>query len=478
MLYFNSKISFLNISIWIALLLLMLGLSIKYTGDVSEFILIYLNVAIVSAVLILPKNKDLFDPFHLFSLFYMMFIASAYVLRINGFDNNYFLSTVSFYSDLDSLFLYGLVALLVSYVSAFFGYYFFSENNSLSKPIYSRAFESKTIIYIAVMLYGIGVVNFVLNVIIISSGDIIVFYKTISMRFYDFQKPVTTLGYHCMYIACYIFFISAMQKNKLSITVGFLIALSFIMMLSNGRIGQSIFYITTFFIIYYYYNGRYKLNFIYSLLGILLILVGVSVYGLRIASSLSINSANNEFDFSSYIHEFISVDYLSHILFEKGYTPNFALLMKVIDSWSYDIGYMYGATILHPIFSFASPNVFGLVEMPAVLAKQQWYMHTQDGNLPVTGIGEMYVNFSYMGFIFGMFLFGALGALIRNFMVRTRSAIFLIFYAKFIIGFYMLYPKGELNNLSLFWMLFPSISIYIIILFIKNFNKRALESRI
>ncbi|MEV3819187.1 hypothetical protein, partial [Aeromonas dhakensis] len=207
-------------------------------------------------------------------------------------------------------------------------------------------------------------------------------------------------------------------------------------------------------------------------LGMLLVLVGISVYGLRIASSLSVNTADDSFELSTYISEFLSFDYLSHILFDKGYTPNFALLMKVIDSWSYDIGYMYGSTILHPIFNFVSPNVFGLVEMPAVLAKQQWYMHTQDGNLPVTGIGEMYVNFSYMGFVFGMFLFGALGAFIRNLMVKTRSAIFLIFYAKFIIGFYMLYPKGELNNLSIFWMLFASLIIYIIV----NLNSR-LSSR-
>lgn len=472
MLYFNYKFSYFNLSVWSIILLLTLTLLNSYPGEGIEFALIFFSFAIVSAFLILPKNKDLFDPFYLFSLCYVTFIASAYILRVNGLNNNHFISTTNFYNNIDTVYMYGLIALIVSYISALTGYCFFSTNSRVYKPFHSSAFDSKTIFYIAVFLYVIGFVNFMINIFIISSGDIVLYYKTISMRYYDFQGPVTTLGYHSMYIACYIFFISAMQNRKLNTMISIIVISSFIIMISNGRIAQSIFYLTTFLIIYYYYNGSYKLNVRYSFLGMLLVLVGISVYGLRIASSLSLNTVDGGFELSTYISEFLSFDYLSHILFDKGYTPNFALLMKVIDSWSYDIGYMYGSTILHPIFNFVSPNVFGLVEMPAVLAKQQWYMHTQDGNLPVTGIGEMYVNFSYMGFIFGMFLFGALGALIRNLMIKTRSAIFLIFYAKFIIGFYMLYPKGELNNLSVFWMLFPSISIYIIAIVVNKLKYR------
>ncbi|HHQ4574538.1 TPA: O-antigen polymerase [Aeromonas hydrophila] len=453
-------------------MLLILTLLNSYPGEGIEFALIFFSFAVVLAFLILPKNKDLFDPFYLFSLCYVTFIASAYILRVNGLNNNHFISTTRFYNNIDTVYMYGLIALIISYISALTGYCFFSTGSRVYKPFHSSAFDSKTIFYIAVFLYAIGFVNFIVNIFFISSGDIFLYYKTISMRYYDFQGPVTTLGYHSMYIACYIFFISAMQNRKLSTMISTLIMASFIIMISNGRIAQSIFYLTTFLIIYYYYNGSYKLNVRYSFLGILLVLIGIGVYGLRIASSLSLNTIDGSFELSMYISQFLSFDYLSNILFDKGYTPNFALLMKVIDSWSYDIGYMYGATLLHPIFNFFSPNVFGFVEMPAVLAKQQWYMHTQDGNLPVTGIGEMYVNFSYMGFIFGMFLFGALGALIRNLMVKTRSAIFLIFYSKFIIGFYMLYPKGEFNNFSVFWMLFPSISIYIIAIVINKLKYR------
>ncbi len=32
---------------------------------------------------------------------------------------------------------------------------------------------------------------------------------------------------------------------------------------------------------------------------------------------------------------------------------------------------------------------------PSVMIKQVWYSHLQGGNLPPTGIGEMYANFGF-----------------------------------------------------------------------------------
>ncbi|WP_345893266.1 O-antigen polymerase [Aeromonas sp. 2HA2] len=447
--------------VWIMCSIMSLGLMFYFPGRPLEFMFIYMSF--ISVLFFLITNKDIFEPFYLFSLYYLSLIASSFILRLYGFENNNFMSTVYFYNDVDDLYFIGVVSVFISYLSAWAGYSIFNSKNEMPKPIEVKAIGSNYVFFIAVAFYAIGVCNFVLNIVILYDGDLLAYYKNISMRAYDFQKSVTTLGYQFMYVGTYILFISSLQKNKTSVLVFLAIIISFLISISNGRISQSIFYMATFFIINYYYNGKSKLNRKYVLFGAIGVLVGISMYIVRFASSLYVNAVNDDFLLSEFINNAINVDFLIGALFERGNLPNFPVFLKVIDSWSKDIGHMYGVTILHPLFSFISPNVFGLVEMPANLAKEQWYLHLPTGSLPVTGLGEMFVNFSYAGFIFGMFLFGALGAFIRNLTIKSRSGIFLIFYAKFSIGFYMLYPKGELNNLSLFWMLFASLVIYIII---------------
>jgi oligosaccharide repeat unit polymerase len=462
--------------VWIICSIMSLGLMFYFPGRPLEFMFIYMSFISVLFFLITKKNKDIFEPFYLFSLYYLSLIAASFILRLYGFENNNFMSTVYFYNDVDDLYLIGVVSVFISYLSAWAGYSIFNSKNEIPKPIEVKAIGSNYVFFIAVAFYAIGVCNFVLNIVMLYDGDLLAYYKNISMRAYDFQKSVTTLGYQFMYVGTYIFFMRALQKKKMSVLVSLAILVSFLISISNGRISQSIFYMATFFILYYYYSGKYKLNRQYMLFGAIGVLFGISMYIFRFASSLYVNAVNDDFLLFDFISNAINVDFLVGALFEKGNLPNFPVLLKVIDSWSQDIGHMYGVTILHPIFNFISPNVFGFIEMPANLAKEQWYLHLPTGSLPVTGPGEMFANFSYAGFLLGMFLFGALGAFIRNLTIKSKSGIFLIFYAKFSIGFYMLYPKGELNNLSLFWMLFPSLVIYIIIHLISRLSSRRLHS--
>ncbi|MCY1458080.1 hypothetical protein D9M71_754330 [compost metagenome] len=69
-----------------------------------------------------------------------------------------------------------------------------------------------------------------------------------------------------------------------------------------------------------------------------------------------------------------------------------------------------------------------------------------------------------------MFLFGSLGASIYNFAARQGSNIFLIFYAKFAVGFFMLYPKGEFNNFGFLWMAIHPFSIWLLIKFLDRLH--------
>ncbi|WP_265454690.1 hypothetical protein, partial [Aeromonas salmonicida] len=162
------------------------------------------------------------------------------------------MSTVYFYNDVDDLYFIGVVSVFISYLSAWAGYSIFNSKNEMPKPIEVKAIGSNYVFFIAVAFYAIGVCNFVLNIVILYDGDLLAYYKNISMRAYDFQKSVTTLGYQFMYVGTYILFISSLQKNKTSVLVFLAIIISFLISISNGRISQSIFYMATFFIINYY----------------------------------------------------------------------------------------------------------------------------------------------------------------------------------------------------------------------------------
>ena len=130
--------------------------------------------------------------------------------------------------------------------------------------------------------------------------------------------------------------------------------------------------------------------------------------------------------------------------------------MKIIDSWAEDVGFLYGQSLLKPFITFLPtslrPEILGY--SLGLTIKETWYLGIRGGGLPPTGIGEMYMNFGVLGPFIGMFIFGAFCAWIYNFMRKTKSYWILVMYSQILIGFIMIYAKGEFSNLKL-WYVIP-----------------------
>ncbi|MCY1270438.1 oligosaccharide repeat unit polymerase [compost metagenome] len=442
-----------------------------YPGNLEEFILLWGVFLLASGYLLLQKTINLFEPFYLFSAYYLTFIFSAVALRFGGFENNAFISNTTFYNNIEDTFSWCVLYISAGYLFALIGYRALATNRIITIDLIVAGKHQQILKLVAYALFFSGMANFSYNVITLYSGNIIEYYKNISMRLYDFKDGGTTLGYHFIYIAVYILFLIDLDRKKISLSTYALVFAAVAVFASQGRIFQTLTFIMSFVVLYYYSMGAARLNARMVLLGFGIAVSGLVFYLLRYASSLSYNQGLGDYGgLASFLAESFTVDNLLNFSVGMGNLPNFAVLMKVVDSWSRDIGYMWGLTLLYPLADFMPSFFDEAIGMPAVLTKNQWYEHVAGGTLPVTGIGEMYLNFGIAGPVLGMFLFGSLGASIYNFAARQGSNIFLIFYAKFAVGFFMLYPKGEFNNFGFLWMAIHPFSIWLLIKFLDRLH--------
>ena len=442
-----------------------------YPGTFEEFVLLWGVFLLISGYLLLQKTINCFEPFYLFSAYYLTLIFSAITLRVSGLENNIFISSTSFHGNIEETFFLCALYTSIGYLFALIGYKLFATKKIIAIKSIATQRHRTILRLVAYVLLALGLTNFSYNVITLYSGNLLEYYKNISMRFYDFKDGGSTLGYHLIYIAVYIFFLIDLDRKKISLSTCVLVLVAIAIFASQGRIFQTLIFIMSFVVSYYYSMGAVKLNTRMMLLGSIIAVSGFVFYILRYASSLSYNQGLDGYNgLASFIAESFTIDNFLNLSVGMGNLPNFAILMKVVDSWPHDIGYMWGLTLLYPFADFM-PSVFdATIGMPAVLTKNQWYGHIAGGTLPVTGIGEMYLNFGIVGPTLGMFFFGSLGAGIYNLAVKRGGSIFLIFYAKFAVGFFMLYPKGEFNNFSLLWMAIHPLSIWLLIKFLDRLH--------
>jgi hypothetical protein len=177
-----------------------------------------------------------------------------------------------------------------------------------------------------------------------------------------------------------------------------------------------------------------------------------------------INQANT--NFTEFVSEKLDYSQFTQSLIEKGNIPNIPILMKIIDSWESEIGFMYGKSLVMWILNFIPMSKTGLLP-PSELIKEVWYPSIEGGALPPTGYGEMYANFGFLGIFFGMFAFGLLMAYAYNMLNKYNNMWYLLIFINLSVFFFSVYPKGEFDNMSLYLFL-PYVFTYICILFLNQ----------
>lgn len=442
-------------------------LSVGLRAQDVSMILLTILFLVLSGYFVFQRRVNLFEPFTLFTLYYLAVFVVALYLYLVDISNSDYIDTTSFYHDSGFLFKITIVYCIFGYLCAFCGYKTFVRRGH---PLinFKDGVSLKIVKLFIPPFVLVGVTNFLYNVYVYAGGDLLNYMQNISVRKYEFEEGGTTLGYLFVYTACYLWFYVLLKQRKMSYLFMLLLILAFLMKVSTGRIFSSVSFVMSFVAIYYLVSikggGDYHKNSRYILAFVLMGIVSLVFYFLRVASSLLYNHLVPSGWLATAI-QFIDLETIFHFIIVKGNLPNIPILMKIVDSWGTDIGFLYGESLLSWAYQFLPSSLRPIDYRPSDMIKNIWYPHIIGGALPPTGIGEMYANFGVLGPFIGMFIFGSFVALLKNLLFKFNNYWYLAIYVQIAIGFVMIYPKGEFDNLSPLFVLPILFSLILIKIF-------------
>lgn len=432
------------------------------SGEYLEaYIYSWLLFDFIVGFVFLQKKIIFYDPMVLYSLYNLFTVFDIWYLIGTEMNTSLFIYTTTFYTSPFAAFGKAAKYYFIAYCFLIVGYTIFSSTTTTNagKINYEIKTKKNSMYDLSIFLLLLaGCLNFYYNNFILGTS----FFKNIgnlSRNLELIEKQSTTVGYFFAIVAL-VLYIST--KNILKNSLFYIMfVLVFLFKLSTGRIFGSLILLVCllyFKDMYYRTNNGNSIGFFKFFL---IAVMGIVIYFFR--AYLGVMQEYSSF--FSFISKNLSI--LLYFIFDKGNVPNVPLFMKIIDSWEYDIGFQYGKTFLAPIvglfsnFRLCSKEAL-LDFMPAVMAKNMWYLHVPSGNLPVTGVGECYLNFGIFGITVLMFVFGVIIAKINNFLLicKNRHISYMIIY--FFISFWVLYPKGEINNIDLLLPLFYFFVVVII----------------
>lgn len=395
------------------------------------------------------KRMILFEPFSIFTAYYTTTIPAAIYLKYSSFDRSLYITSTSFVHEIENLFALSLLYLIIGYLSAMTGYLVFVKHRTID----IRFDENLPIGLVKVVIFCfalVAILNFGYNIWYFAGGNVALYFSNVSIRALEFsEKGGTTLGYLFGYVAAYCWLYLLLRNQKRSWLFGMFFFVTVSMRVSTGRITQTVAYVMSFLVILYFVKFKQwsKQHFKIVVIAVVICLFATLFYFARITSSLIYNRELDS-SWTANIISYLDWETLMHYAVDRGNVPNIPILMKIIDSWEEDIGYLWGSSLFSGLYGFIPSTLRPKHYQPSHKIKNVWYSDVIGGSLPPTGVGEMYANFGFLGPIGGMFVFGALIAIFYNFLAKYGSYWFLVIYSQVVLGFVMIFPKGEFDNLS------------------------------
>jgi oligosaccharide repeat unit polymerase len=385
-------------------------------------------------------GENIVEPVMLFSIYNILTVFTIWYLILTDMKETHFISHTHFYSNKYWLLSISSFYLFVGNISMLLGYFFARKCYKIQEDIiYKYDIHSVIANIFIIALILIGLLNYLYNYIVyVKRFTLINIYHGALL----IQENSTTLGYTLAQIGLYIYLIEKKQNNQKLNLFSIMLCMAVVFLrASKLRVIETLCLMITIFFLVKRPDSKKSFLF-FSIIGI----IGIVFYYMRMFSSISPINRDIRYFFDNL------VDYIQYGLFYKGNTPNIAIMMKVIDSWGRDIGYMYGKSFLIPFGSIFPRRLFRFDSSfyPVFLAKETWYKDLpQGGAYPMPGISEMYANFSIGGPIMGMFLFGIMGGVLYNWYKKRTTYLKYLIYLNITLTFFMFYPKIEFSNLNL-----------------------------
>lgn len=427
---------------------------------------ILLLVFFILCSFILTEKFVFFEPITLFNLYNILALVGFLYYYFEGFYKSKYIQNAEFSNDLELLFTKSIYYYLIGYVMTLIGYYTLRKKNNMQFRIQIRDYRVYKLIIQSFL--ALCYLNFGFIVLKFAGGNVVRYFQNVAVRTHEFEDGGgTTIFYNLGYLAIYLwqFMDFKLKRSRWLFLLNFLIV--FAIKFSTGRITQTLFFLISvialeYFLRYDFYKKHTrKILFSFSIFGS----VAILMYFYRLYSSVVfINQANT--NFTEFVSEKLDYSQFTESLIEKGNIPNIPILMKIIDSWESEIGFMYGKSLVMWILNFIPMSKTGLLP-PSELIKEVWYPSIEGGALPPTGCGELYANFGFFGIIFGMLAFGLLMAYTYNMLNKYNNMWYLLIFINLSVFFFSVYPKGEFDNMSLYLFL-PYVFTYICILFLNQ----------
>ena len=152
------------------------------------------------------------------------------------------------------------------------------------------------------------------------------------------------------------------------------------------------------------------------------------------------------------------IEKIMYYAFDCGYTVNMAIFPKIVDAWNNEIGYLYGESFFTSLNSLFNTHI----AVVSNVVRVTWFTGINDGNLPVTIIGDFFINFGLLGIIIGMLVFGMLTKTLYNVIEIKKSYWSILLYGIFIMHFVAIVAKCDFSNFPLFSLVFQSGMIFIL----------------
>lgn len=458
---------FIKLSV-VTLVFLLIEFIIIYNKTTIHTLTIVLSIALLWIIIISNYyNNDtfLFNPLLVFSAMYSTTTFTILYYIKSEFRTNLYFS----YSFTDTKFvaLLELTAFMfvIGYIMFVLGYRTINTKH-MSKTENSLYESNKSIDYwkyklfnkiLIITFFIIAITNFAYVVINTNGGNIVNYMKYISVREYVYNKRISTLGYNFGYVALYLYTLLLCHENrKLSLSYYLMFISMIFIRVSTGRIFQTIVFIMTIAGIKYKFNydlnfncGKNNKKFIIYVLCVFVF--AIAFYILRSTSSIAYN--RNSGDVHAIIREIL--DNISFYAYDKGNTVNVILVVRMISSWGEEIGYMYGRTLFSSLVTFI-PKLSELFPMTSLLIKTKWYSNVSGGMLPPTCIGELFVNFGYIGIVIGMFIIGIFSKKLYIWFKNSQNNDYkTLIYFVILLEFIFILPKADFSN-------FPTANIIIL----------------
>jgi len=433
----------------------------------DSIVLLYILTMTIIAYLFTQTKFVLFEPSVLFSLYYFTVVISFVYCINTNYSTNIFVNNTTFSRDIITLTRDAISISFIGYVSFILGYRLVGRGQLPIEIKYRAGDSSATAMVLVFFMLFVGIANFAINLGTYGHWNLVAYFKNISSRADEFGNGGTTLFYLFANTAMYILFHRIKRTGKGTKFFLFFFVINVLMVASTGRIFTTMSFLLVFISLQYYSEYRFGSapnNRKYILFGVITAVVGVIFYYLRILSSISVMNKNSGTNVVLSFSEFAKQ--IGYYTVDKANIPNVGVLLKIIDSWDRDIGFLNGSSLVLWLTNVLPSEWRPVDYQPSVMIRKIWYANLQGGNLPPMGIGEMYANFGYLGPLFGMLILGAAMSLLYHNAIRKHSFWLLAITMQISINFLMIYPKGEFDNMTL-WFILP---IMISVLFIRFIN--------